>query len=84
MLQPASFDPYGDHHERDDALQLAIDHDPSTAWETERYRTPDISFKQGVGLIVFGPDRGRFGRWRFRRAARRLRSSAGCLVWPFD
>jgi hypothetical protein len=44
----------------------------------------DVAREQGVGLIVFGPDRGRYGRWRFRRAARRLRSSAGCLVWPFD
>jgi len=44
----------------------------------------EVAKEQGVGLIVFGPDRGRFGRWRFRRAARRLRSNAACLVWPFD
>jgi universal stress protein family protein len=34
-----------------------------------------------VGLLVFGADRSRLGRWSFRRAARRLRREAGCLVW---
>lgn len=34
-----------------------------------------------VGLVVFGPNRKRLGRWSFRRAARRLRESAPCLVW---
>jgi hypothetical protein len=34
-----------------------------------------------VGLLVFGADRSRLGRWSFRRAARRLRREARCLVW---
>jgi hypothetical protein len=34
-----------------------------------------------VGLLVFGADRSRLGRWSFRRTARRLRREAGCLVW---
>ena len=33
------------------------------------------------GLLVVGPDRSRIGRWRFRRAERRIRRSAPCLVW---
>jgi nucleotide-binding universal stress UspA family protein len=33
------------------------------------------------GLLVVGPDRGRMGRWRLRRAERRIRRSAPCLVW---
>jgi Universal stress protein family len=36
---------------------------------------------QEVGLLVFGANRSRLGRWSFRRAARRLRRDAGCLVW---
>lgn len=35
----------------------------------------------GVGLLVFGPDRRRLGRWSFRRIAKRLRRDACCLVW---
>jgi Universal stress protein family len=36
---------------------------------------------QGAGLLVFGPDRSRISRRKFRRAARRIRDEAGCLVW---
>ena len=36
---------------------------------------------EGVGLLVFGPERRRLGRWSFRRAARKLRRDASCLVW---
>jgi hypothetical protein len=36
------------------------------------------------GLLVVGPDRSRIGRWRFRRAERRIRRSAPCLVWTGD
>jgi nucleotide-binding universal stress UspA family protein len=34
-----------------------------------------------VGLLVFGADRTRLGRWSFRRVARKLRRKAPCLVW---
>jgi nucleotide-binding universal stress UspA family protein len=37
--------------------------------------------ERDAGLLVFGPHLGRVGRMRFRRAARRIRSEAGCLVW---
>jgi hypothetical protein len=33
------------------------------------------------GLLVFGPDLRRISRWRFRRAAERVRREVGCLVW---
>ncbi len=33
------------------------------------------------GLLVVGPDRRRIGRWRLRRAERRICRSAPCLVW---
>lgn len=33
------------------------------------------------GLVVLGPDVKRTSRWRLRRAARRVRSEADCLVW---
>jgi nucleotide-binding universal stress UspA family protein len=41
----------------------------------------EVTRDQGVGLLVFGADRRRLGRWSFRRAAKRLRRDAGCLVW---
>ena len=43
--------------------------------------TFDILHQQGVGLLVFGPERRALGRWRFRRACRKLREQAPCLVW---
>ena len=33
------------------------------------------------GLVVFGPDRSRLSRRKYRRAASALRESARCLVW---
>jgi Universal stress protein family len=44
----------------------------------------DVTRDEDVGLLVFGSDRGRLGRWNFRRIARRLRKSAPCLVWIAD
>jgi nucleotide-binding universal stress UspA family protein len=41
----------------------------------------EVTREEGVGLLVFGSDRGRMGRWRFRRIARRLRKSCSCLIW---
>jgi hypothetical protein len=39
---------------------------------------------QQIGLLVFGPDRKRYGRFRFRRHAAKFRRDAPCLVWPYD
>jgi nucleotide-binding universal stress UspA family protein len=41
----------------------------------------DVARERRVGLIVFGPDPARYGRWRHRRAARRVSRNAPCLVW---
>jgi nucleotide-binding universal stress UspA family protein len=41
----------------------------------------EVASERDAGLIVFGPHLGRVGRMRFRRAARRIRSEASCLVW---
>jgi hypothetical protein len=46
--------------------------------------TLDLLRDQGIGMLVFGPDRKRYGRWRFRRHAARFRRDAPCLVWPYD
>jgi hypothetical protein len=41
----------------------------------------EIAAERQVGLLVFGPDRARIPRYRFRRAARAVRKHAPCLVW---
>jgi Universal stress protein family len=41
----------------------------------------EVVREEGAGLLVFGPDRSRLGRLRYRRAARAIRSGAGVLVW---
>ena len=41
----------------------------------------EVAGERDAGLIVFGPHLGRVGRRRFRRAARRIRREASCLVW---
>ena len=48
------FDPApGDGSERSEAVPFALDGDPTTAWETERYDTPDFgNIKKGVGLYL--------------------------------
>lgn len=37
--------------------------------------------ERSVGLLVFGPDRSRISKRRFRAAAKAVRRDAGCLVW---
>ncbi len=46
--------------------------------------TIDVAQARGLGLLVFGPHRKRYGRLRFRIDARRLQRNAGCLVWPLE
>lgn len=41
----------------------------------------EIAHQRDAGLLVFGPDLARVGARRFRRAARRVRERARCLVW---
>jgi serine/threonine-protein kinase len=50
------FDPEGTDGERSDLVDLAVDGNPNTSWQTETYRdSPDLLSgfgKEGVGLIV--------------------------------
>jgi nucleotide-binding universal stress UspA family protein len=43
--------------------------------------TLEVVRQERIGLLVFGPDRKQIGRFAFRRAAKRLRQGADCLVW---
>lgn len=45
------FDPQGqDQEENPDLVDLAVDGDPATSWDTVVYRNPDMAPKNGVGL----------------------------------
>jgi eukaryotic-like serine/threonine-protein kinase len=46
------YDPEGDGEESPDAVQNAIDHNPTTNWDTETYRSGLTGLKSGVGLYV--------------------------------
>jgi hypothetical protein len=41
----------------------------------------ELARERDPGLLVFGPDLRRISRWRYRRAANRVREQIGCLVW---
>jgi nucleotide-binding universal stress UspA family protein len=43
--------------------------------------TLEVVQDERVGLLVFGADRKRLGRLTYKRAVRRLRDEATCLVW---
>ncbi|MEX2458585.1 MAG: protein kinase [Actinomycetota bacterium] len=46
-------DPEGDGRENGDETALAVDDDPATAWETERYDSAPLGgLKSGVGLLL--------------------------------
>jgi hypothetical protein len=67
--------PPGDGRERG-TQALALDGDPSTAWETERYDSPDLgNLKKGVGLYLDA------GRSIVARAMRIVTPKAG---WSFE
>jgi hypothetical protein len=44
----------------------------------------ELAQDRQAGLLVFGPDRSRISRWRFRSAAKVVRRDAPCLVWVAD
>jgi hypothetical protein len=50
IVAAESYDPDGDGSEHDDTLSEAHDGDPSTAWTTEGYNSPDLD-KAGVGIV---------------------------------
>ena len=41
----------------------------------------EVAHRHEIGLLVFGPDRRKLSRLTYRRAVKRLRDDAGCLVW---
>jgi nucleotide-binding universal stress UspA family protein len=41
----------------------------------------EIAQSERIGLLVFGCDAKQLGRWTFRRAVKRIRDEATCLVW---
>jgi nucleotide-binding universal stress UspA family protein len=44
----------------------------------------ELAQEREAGLLVFGPDRSRISRRRFRSAAKTVRRDAPCLVWVAD
>ena len=44
----------------------------------------EVVAEQAPGIFVFGPDRARIGRLRYRRAVRALRSRTGTLLWTAE
>ena len=44
----------------------------------------EVCHDERIGLLVFGADRKRLGRGTHRRAVRRLRRDARCLLWVSD
>jgi nucleotide-binding universal stress UspA family protein len=78
-------------HEEDlDAVRATANRAAELGVKTEllRVRTKrpvqallQVASERDAGLIVFGPHLGRVGRRRFRRAAKRIRRDAACLVW---
>ena len=78
-------------HEEDlDAVRATANRAAELGVKTEllRVRTKrpvqallEVASERDAGLIVFGPHLGRVGRMRFRRAAKRIRREASCLVW---
>jgi nucleotide-binding universal stress UspA family protein len=78
-------------HEEDlDAVRATADRAATLGVKTELLRVTsrrpvpallEVVRERDAGLLVFGPHLGRVGRLRFRRAARRVRREAGCLVW---
>jgi eukaryotic-like serine/threonine-protein kinase len=53
IVRTDDVDPEGDGRENGDQTPLAVDGDPSTAWETERYDSAPLGgLKSGVGLLI--------------------------------
>jgi nucleotide-binding universal stress UspA family protein len=78
-------------HEEDlDAVRATAERAATLGVKTELLRVTtrrplqallELVRERDAGLLVFGPDRSRTARWRFRSVARRVRREAACLVW---
>jgi hypothetical protein len=44
----------------------------------------EVMAEQAPGIFVFGPDRARISRLRYRRAVRAIRSRTGTLLWTSE
>jgi len=44
----------------------------------------EVAVTEGVGLLVFGANRKELGKRSFRKAVKRIRADAPCLVWTND
>jgi nucleotide-binding universal stress UspA family protein len=44
----------------------------------------EVVAEQAPGIFVFGPDRARIGRLRYRRAVRAIRGRTGTLLWTAE
>ena len=78
------------HEEDRDAVRATADRAAALGVSTELLRVSsrrpvtallELAAERDVGLLVFGPDLSLTPRRRFRRAARRVRRDASCLVW---
>jgi len=97
LLAPASFMlGYGDlDPSPEDAAELRapaeLAHSLGVRVERLRLKSPhpleallELVAERQPGLLVFGPDRSRLRRRRYRNAARAVRNRAPCLVWLPD
>jgi hypothetical protein len=95
LLTPSTMVGYG-YVERDDlqdALRRPADLAGALAVPVERVRvcSPhpvdallEVVAERNTALLVFGPDRARVARRRYRKAVEALRERAPCLVWVAD
>ena len=44
----------------------------------------EVAKSERIGLLVFGPDPHELGKRSYRRAVKRIRADAPCLVWVHD
>ena len=44
----------------------------------------EVAQEEQIGLLVFGADRKELGKRYFRKAIKRIRADAPCLVWIDD
>jgi len=81
---------YVEKQELQDALRKPVELARSLAVPVERLRvcSPhpvdallEVVSEREPALLVFGPDRRHLSRRRYRRAERRVRERASCLVW---
>jgi nucleotide-binding universal stress UspA family protein len=78
-------------HEEDlDAVRTTAERADELGVKTELLRVTtrhpvrallELVRERDAGLLVFGPDLSRTGKWRFRTVACRVRQRADCLVW---